>query len=53
MLEANRLVLDTIDSRVEGELIESTTHGRVIIEPGARLERATVRGPAIIGAGAR
>jgi glucose-1-phosphate thymidylyltransferase len=26
--------------------------GRVIVEPGARLERSTVRGPAIIGAGA-
>ena len=25
----------------------------MVIEPGARLERATVRGPAIIGAGAR
>jgi glucose-1-phosphate thymidylyltransferase len=53
MLEANRLVLDTIDQRIEGEMVESTTHGRVIIEPGARLERSTVRGPAIIGAGAR
>ena len=53
MLEANRLVLDTIEPRLEGEMIDSTTHGRVIIEPGARLERSTVRGPAIIGAGAR
>jgi glucose-1-phosphate thymidylyltransferase len=53
MLEANRLVLDTIEPRVEGEMIDSTTHGRVIIEAGARLERSTVRGPAIIGAGAR
>lgn len=52
MLEANRLVLDTIDPRDDGEMVDSTTHGRVIIEPGARLERATVRGPAIIGAGA-
>lgn len=53
MLEANRLVLDTIEPRVEGEMVDSTTHGRVIIEPGARLERSTVRGPAIIGARAR
>ena len=53
MLEANRLVLDTIETKVEGELVASTTHGRVIIEAGARLEHATVRGPAIIGAGAR
>jgi glucose-1-phosphate thymidylyltransferase len=53
MLEANRLVLDTIDPAIEGEIVDSTTHGRVIIEAGARLERSTVRGPAIIGAGAR
>jgi glucose-1-phosphate thymidylyltransferase len=53
MLEANRLVLDTIQTRVEGELIESQVEGRVVIEAGARLERSSVRGPAIIGAGAR
>jgi len=53
ILAANRLVLDTIQSRVEGELIESQVDGRVVIESGARLERTAVRGPAIIGAGAR
>jgi glucose-1-phosphate thymidylyltransferase len=53
MLEANRLVLDTIASRVEGELVDSQCDGRVVIEPGARLERSTVRGPAVVGAGAR
>jgi glucose-1-phosphate thymidylyltransferase len=53
MLEANRLVLDTIAGRVEGELVDSQCDGRVVIEPGARLERSTVRGPAIVGAGAR
>jgi glucose-1-phosphate thymidylyltransferase len=53
MLAANRLVLDTIEGRVEGELIDSQVDGRVVVEPGARLERSAVRGPAIIGAGAR
>jgi glucose-1-phosphate thymidylyltransferase len=53
MLEANRLVLDTIQTRIEGELIDSHTEGRVVIEAGAQLERSSVRGPAIIGAGAR
>jgi len=52
MLEANRLVLDRIEPRVEGELLDSQCDGRVVVEPGARLERTTVRGPAIIGAGA-
>jgi len=53
MLAANRLVLDTIQTRLDGELIDSRVDGRVVIEPGARLERSAVRGPAIIGAGAR
>jgi glucose-1-phosphate thymidylyltransferase len=53
MLAANRLVLDTIEGRVDGDLIESQVDGRVVIEAGARLERSAVRGPAIIGAGAR
>ena len=53
MLEANRLILDRIEPRVEGDLIESQCDGRVVVEPGARLERTSVRGPAIIGAGAQ
>jgi glucose-1-phosphate thymidylyltransferase len=53
MLEANRLILDNLLERVEGELIDSQVDGRVVIEPGARLERTIVRGPAIIGAGAK
>jgi glucose-1-phosphate thymidylyltransferase len=52
MLEANRLILDTIDRRIDGELINAQVEGRVIVEAGARLENATVRGPAVIGAGA-
>jgi glucose-1-phosphate thymidylyltransferase len=50
MLAANRLVLDTIETRIDGELIASQVDGRVVVERGARLERSTVRGPAIIGA---
>jgi glucose-1-phosphate thymidylyltransferase len=53
MLEANRLILDTIVTRVDGEVVDSLVEGRVVVEEGARLERATVRGPAVIGAGAR
>lgn len=53
MLEANRLILDDIAERCDGELVDSRVEGRVVIEAGARLERATVRGPAIIGANSR
>ncbi len=52
MLAANRLVLDTIEEDVAGELVDSHVDGRVIVERGAKLVRSTVRGPAIIGAGA-
>lgn len=53
MLQANRLVLEDIPRRVDGELIDSSVDGRVIVEPGAVLERTVVRGPAVIGADAR
>lgn len=53
ILEANRLVLETVERSVEGELIDSRVDGRVVVLPGARLERSSVRGPAIIGADAR
>lgn len=52
MLEANRQVLDEVERSVEGELLDSTIDGRVVIEPGAKLERTVVRGPAVIAAGA-
>src|SRR3954447_23518626 len=51
MLEANQLILDDLSESVRGELIDSKVEGRVSIAEGARLERATVRGPAIVGRG--
>lgn len=52
MLEANRLILDVLEPRVDGELVDTTTEGRIVVEEGARLIRSSVRGPAIIGRGA-
>ena len=53
MLEANRLVLEELVTEIEGEVDEATKiEGRVVIGPGAKLTGATVRGPAVIGAGA-
>jgi glucose-1-phosphate thymidylyltransferase len=52
MLEANRLVLEDLERRIDGELPDSKVEGRVVIEAGASLERTVVRGPAIIGADA-
>jgi glucose-1-phosphate thymidylyltransferase len=53
MLEANRLVLEEIEPRLDGEAVDSKIEGRVVVEKGARVERSNVRGPAIIGSGAR
>ena len=54
MLEANRLVLDLQERRVEGTVdAESRIEGKVVIEAGAVVERSTIRGPAIIGSRAR
>ncbi len=50
MLEANRMILDRIEARNEGAVdSESELVHKVIIEPGARITRSTIRGPAIIG----
>jgi glucose-1-phosphate thymidylyltransferase len=53
MLEANRIILDTFSARgLEGVDGQCRVEGKVVIEPGARLSRCTVRGPAVIGAAA-
>jgi glucose-1-phosphate thymidylyltransferase len=54
MLEANRLILDTIERRIEGCVdAESRVEGKVIIEAGTVVERSVIRGPVVIGAHAR
>jgi glucose-1-phosphate thymidylyltransferase len=54
MLEANRLVLDRIERRVDGTVdAQSRVEGKVIVEAGAVIEHSVVRGPVIIGARAR
>ena len=52
LLEANRLILETIDRRIDGEVDdESDLDGRVVIEAGASVRRSRVRGPVVIGSG--
>jgi len=54
MLEANRLILDTFERRIEGRVdAASRVEGKVIIEAGAIIEQSVIRGPAIIGARAQ
>jgi glucose-1-phosphate thymidylyltransferase len=53
MLEANRLVLEEIETRLDGDTDNSRIEGRVIVEKGAVVAGSVIRGPAVIGAGAR
>lgn len=54
MLEANRIMLETMEARCEGHVdSESRTEGMVVVESGAEIISSTVRGPAIIGEGSR
>ena len=50
MLEANRIMLETLEPRIEGHVDgESEVLGKVVIEEGAEVINSTIRGPAIIG----
>jgi glucose-1-phosphate thymidylyltransferase len=53
MLDANRLILDDIEEHHGGSETDSRVEGRVCVAEGAVIERSNIRGPAIIGRGAR
>jgi len=50
MLEANRIVLDGLLRKIDGEVdAASSIHGKVRIGKGSRVVNSVIRGPAIIG----
>lgn len=52
ILEANRLILESITGDVQGDVDErSRINGQVIIEKGVVVRNSVIRGPAIIGKG--
>ncbi len=54
ILEANRMVLDTLEAANRGSVEEgSRIEGKVVIEEGASIVNSVVRGPAIIGRNTR
>jgi glucose-1-phosphate thymidylyltransferase len=54
MLEANRLVLEELAPRIDGEVSDDCrVESRVAVEAGAVISGSVVRGPAISGEGAR
>jgi glucose-1-phosphate thymidylyltransferase len=51
MLECNRIVLESIEPRIQGTVDDTTEMtGRVVIEPGAVVEASVLRGPVVVGA---
>jgi len=53
LLEANRMILDTYETKINGDVDEnSNVEFKVVIEKGAVVKGSTIRGPAIIGSGA-
>src|SRR5918993_1304114 len=50
LLEANRLILERIETRIDGTVDDdSALDGRVIVEAGAQVINSTIRGPVAIG----
>lgn len=53
LLEANRLLLERVEQRIDGTVDESSViDGRVVVEAGAVVTNSTLRGPLVIGPGA-
>ncbi len=53
LLECNRAVLESVETRVEGDVDdESELIGRVVVAKGTRVVRSSIRGPVVIGEGA-
>lgn len=51
VLEANRLMLETIEHDLRGQVCDqSRVIGRAVIEPGAQVVNSVIRGPVVIGA---
>ncbi|MEU5595396.1 glucose-1-phosphate thymidylyltransferase [Streptomyces sp. NPDC020298] len=52
MLEVNRIVLESMERRIDGDVDElSETVGNVVVEEGARIANSRIVGPAVIGKG--
>ncbi len=49
IFEANRLILDDLKTKNEGQVHNSRVLGRVVIEKGTKVERSVIMGPCIIG----
>lgn len=53
LLEANRLVLEDLQTEVQGIVKQSTLHGRVFVGEGSQVMNSVLRGPVILGRNCR
>jgi len=52
LLEANRMILASLETSIEGELDDATTiEGPVVVRAGAKVTGSVLRGPLVIGEG--
>ncbi|MBP2706409.1 glucose-1-phosphate thymidylyltransferase [Microbispora sp. RL4-1S] len=51
MLEVNRLVLESLEPRSDGDVEDCELIGRVVVEAGASVRDSRIVGPVVIGAG--
>lgn len=49
LIAANHLALETLDTKIEGQLIDTSVEGRLELGNGSVIENCTVRGPVVIG----
>jgi len=51
ILDANRLILESIEGQIQGKVDEaSRINGQIVVEEGVVVQNSIIRGPAIIGA---
>ncbi|OGS44074.1 MAG: glucose-1-phosphate thymidylyltransferase [Elusimicrobia bacterium RIFOXYD2_FULL_34_15] len=49
MLEANRIILDTLEAENLGKVENSSMEGKVVLQKNSEIKNSTIRGPVIIG----
>lgn len=49
LIDANRLLLEALESRVEGDIVDSRISGRVVVGAGSVIRDSVIVGPALIG----
>ena len=49
LLQANALVLRDLESRIDGDVLDCTVRGDVVVESGARLVDCAITGPVVVG----